>query len=400
MPRTLSQAARAWVLALCAIIAAAALAGCNLSAPAVAVSGAPVVTLLSPADATPYGEGVVVTLQVQVANAGPDIARVEIAVDGALVGTIADANPEGRAAFTLAYGWPAAGIGQHEIAVTAFRADGSSGAPARATITVVPNPGGAVVAAPQQVPTATATAFVDAPAAQASPPTAPSQPIATPLNPTATTPVATAEPTSSAPPVAAFSQSVNVRQGPGRQFPAIMSMAVGQTTDILAVNGAGDWLKIRVGGGEGWVLAELVTITGSLAGLPREGEAPAVDATGTANLRVGAVALNPPEPVCNQPFTLSFEVVNAGGAAASAGSVAVVDARAADGAVVAEASGAFADVPGGATARVDVPLLVSAYYNERHRLTLTIDPANAIGEASESDNAVSVEFVLAKGTCP
>ncbi|MDZ4768623.1 MAG: SH3 domain-containing protein [Chloroflexota bacterium] len=387
------------LITLFVLAAALMLAGCNLDASVSSViSGTPVVTLTAPSADLPYAEGVTVYIQAQIANAGADIDRVEIGIDTAVIATIRDANPEGAAAFTLAHGWTAAGIGTRQIAITAYRADGSASAPATSAITVIAGSGIAVM------PTTTRTAIPSplTPLAPTADSPAVPQPTFTPAIVVTQSP--TEAPTLSAPPIASFDRAINVRSGPGLTFDRIASFTSGQTTDVLAVNPAGDWLKVRLGGGEGWVLAELVQVTGNLANVPREGDgAPAttpIANSGAVNLRVGAVALAPTVPLCNTPFVVSLEVVNDGGMTAPAGAVLVLDAYAADGSVQGRGEGAFAAIQPGATARVDVTLTVTTYYSEAHRLTLTIDPNDGIIESNPNDNAVMVEYTLAKGDCP
>src|SRR5262249_6847141 len=120
-----------------------ALAACNLAnAPGqgnsqAAISGAPVVRIASPLPNSTYLEGVSVNIQAAVSNAGPDIDRVEILVDNQNVATVPKPNSAGPPTSSVAQTWPAAGGGQHTIAVTAFRADGSSSAPASVNVTIV-----------------------------------------------------------------------------------------------------------------------------------------------------------------------------------------------------------------------------------------------------------------------
>lgn len=47
-----------------------------------------------------------------------------------------------------------------------------------------------------------------------------------------------------------------------------------------------------------------------------------------------------------------------------------------------------------------MPLTVSTWYNETHRITLIIDPQSIIPETNETDNQRVTEYVLQKGSCP
>lgn len=98
-------------------------------------------------------------------------------------------------------------------------------------------------------------------------PTAIVFPTATPVPPTPT-PEATATPeatpTETPNPVARLSasQAVNVRSGPGTNYPVIGKLAVGQSYEITGKNQAGDWLQIQFNGQQGWVIGNLVNIAG------------------------------------------------------------------------------------------------------------------------------------------
>ncbi|NUQ03330.1 MAG: SH3 domain-containing protein, partial [Anaerolineae bacterium] len=236
----------------------------------------------------------------------------------------------------------------------------------------------------------------------------------------------TAQPTTAAPteqpavaattPIAGFSQGVNVRRGPGLEFdPPIGAYAAGQTAEILAISTGGDWYKVRYGGSEGWVFAQLAAVSGDTSALPRESGPPRPTprpATATpvlptgmpasgANLVAGIVVLNPAAPVCAQTFVVGLDVANLGTEPTSAsGTVTLNDVRAADGSQQDSTIGGFPVLQPGQTVRVDMPLTISTWYNEMHRITLTIDQENLIAESNPNDNAVSLEYFLDKGGCP
>ncbi|MBK8022680.1 MAG: SH3 domain-containing protein [Chloroflexi bacterium] len=404
--------------------------GCNLNnVPSVgSVSGAPVVQIAVPQPGASYREGIAVNISGQVTNAGADIDRVEIAIDEALATTLDAPNPQGALAFGISHTWQAAGIGEHRIAVTAFRGDGSASETALVTISVVAGDAQAVtqevLGQPLSTATTTATRFV-----LPSVTPRPGQEVAT-AQPTTAAPTVeptlapqgvqpTAQPTaaSASAPMASFSQGINVRRGPGLEFdPPIGSYATGQTAEILAVSTGGDWYKVRYGGTEGWVYGPLTTVTGDTSALPRDPGPPrptARPATATpvqptnapaasgANLVAGIVVLNPSQPICEQVFVVGLDVANLGTQATNAGgTVTLVDTRAADGTVQGNTVGGFPIIQAGQTVRVDMSLNISTWYNEVHRLTLTIDQENIIPESDPNDNAISLEYTLNRGSCP
>jgi hypothetical protein len=104
--------------------------------------------------------------------------------------------------------------------------------------------------------------------------------------------------------------------------------------------------------------------------------------------------------VCQQAFTVGIDVANLGTVTSPApGTVTLTDTRAADGSVQRTAVGGFPILSPGQTFRVNIPVTIDTWYNETHRITLTIDPGNAIIESNEGDNTRVVEYVLAQGGC-
>lgn len=394
------------------------LTGCslNFSPPNVVqtISGPPQVTIVAPLPQSIYFEGVDVIVQALVSNAGADIDRVEVAVDSNIVATLTEVNPDDAASFSVTHRWRASGAGGHEVSVTAFRSDGTSSPPASVPFTV--RSGGesteeaettseATLRQATARPTSTDTQATQAPANTTAPP--PTSPPAQPTQPQASAPVAT------------FSQPVNVRRGPGTIFnPPIGSFNAGQTAEILGRNPAGDWYKVRYGSGEGWVFASLVSVTGDTSALPVD-QGPPVPTSApptaapptaipaattapatTANLVAGIVVLNPPSPVCNQTFSIGFDVANLGSErTAASGTVTLQDVRAADGSVQQETIGGFPVLEPGQTFRVDMALTVSTWFDEDHRLILVIDPNNQIPETQDGDNRVELTYRLSKGNC-
>lgn len=422
------MAGRSWAKALplrvITIALGVTLAGCNLgSAPLeenIVLTGAPAVRIVSPLPNATYLEGVAVNIQAQIGNAGADIDRVEVAVDNSLIATLPDPNTSDAAQFNIVHTWTSAGIGSHMIAVTAFRADGSSSEPATVSITVradAPvNPTldtGAITQGAVQPPTATRTLR---PSGTPPPATATSE--APAEQPTATT-AAPAGSGSGEPPIASFSDGINVRRGPGTNFtPPIGAFLAGQTTRILAMNLTGDWYKVQFGITEGWVYAPLVTVTGDTSTLPREAGPPtpypptatpipptAIPATAApvsnVNLVAGIVVLDPGTPRCAETFNVGFDVANLGSAPSSVSStVNLTDARAADGSQQGATIGGFPVLQPGETFRVNMPLTVSTWYGESHTITLVIDPGNQVVETNENDNRATITYTLDRANCP
>jgi len=99
-------------------------------------------------------------------------------------------------------------------------------------------------------------------------PTMTSEPTAVPPTATPAAPTATPEPPTVAPsPTSEVSRltanaSVNVRSGPGTNYPQIGRLQAGQSFDITGKNPAGDWWQFDFNGRSGWVVANLVRASG------------------------------------------------------------------------------------------------------------------------------------------
>jgi hypothetical protein len=207
----------------------------------------------------------------------------------------------------------------------------------------------------------------------------------------------------------------NVRSGDGTNYPIVASLTQGQTADIVGISNTGSgWYQVRLVNGQiGWMAPSIVSVSGNLGGIPRVQPPPPpatptftpVPATATpvtqANLVAGIVVFTPDPPTCSQTFTVGFDVANLGTQpTAASGIVSLVDTRAADGSVQATTIGGFPVLVAGQTFRVDMPLTVSTWHSETHTITLTIDSSNQIPETVEGDNVRTVQYTLAKGTCP
>ncbi|MCA9912315.1 MAG: SH3 domain-containing protein, partial [Anaerolineae bacterium] len=254
-------------------------ASCGTAAPAeeeTITTGAPTVQISSPLSGDVYREGVGVNILVRVENAGADLARVAIQVDGEIVGEAVQPDLGSAQTITIRNGWPATGVGGHVITAVASRADGTSSEPASVSISVVANDvvsaeeeatqAPTQAAAPTDAPTQQAAGQGDQSSQQVQPTTAAPTDTLAPTDPPA--PTATATPAN---PQIRVTTGANVRSGPGVNFePPIGSLAAGATADILAVHTSGTWYKIQYYNGDGWISSAVVEVTGDIAGLPRE----------------------------------------------------------------------------------------------------------------------------------
>ncbi|MBZ0276716.1 MAG: hypothetical protein K8I60_11250, partial [Anaerolineae bacterium] len=105
---------------------------------------------------------------------------------------------------------------------------------------------------------------------------------------------------------------------------------------------------------------------------------------------------------CNQTFNVSVDIANFGTTAnLNGGSIYIVDTRTADGSVQQTTVGAFGIIQPVQTINGGpIPITVSTFYNEEHRITVTVDSAGQVPETNEGDNVNARTYILAKASCP
>lgn len=81
------------------------------------------------------------------------------------------------------------------------------------------------------------------------------KPVETPVPPTPVPPATTPTPG----PIVTINNNMNVRGGPGTNYPVVGTASSGQQFPITGKNPAGDWWKISFSGKDGWVYGQLVT---------------------------------------------------------------------------------------------------------------------------------------------
>jgi hypothetical protein len=211
-----------------------------------------------------------------------------------------------------------------------------------------------------------------------------------------------------------ITENGNVRTGDGTIFSIIGSFPQGTQFEVIGIANTGTgWFQVRLPDGRtGFVAPSIVNVTGNTAGLPRVSPPPPpitptftpLPATPTpvasADLVAGIVVLTPAQPVCNQTFQIGFDIANFGTQANVTGLVTVTDTHVASGTVTQTTLGPVPVIQPGQTVRVGpIPLTVSTFFNEGHRLTLTIDAGNQIPETNKANNTATVDYTLAQGTC-
>ncbi len=240
----------------------------------------------------------------------------------------------------------------------------------------------------------------------------PAVPTQAPVIPTQP-PVATVEPTFDPTPRGTVTTpSANVRTGDSTLFPVIATLQQETVVELVGISSTGSgWYQVRLASGQlGWMSPTVISVAGEVSRLPRvtpppppvtPTPLPTATPVTQANLVAGIVVLAPNPPTCAQTFNVGFDVANLGTSpTAASGIISLVDVRASDGSNQGSTIGGFPILQPGQTFRVDMPLTISTYYNEVHRITLVIDPSGQIPETQRGDNTQTIEYTLQKGSCP
>lgn len=207
-------------------------------------------------------------------------------------------------------------------------------------------------------------------------------------------------------------RNANVRKGDGTNYEVVGGLDQGDSAAIIGLSALGTgWYQIQLPDGRiGWVAPSVVDVSGNLALVPRVSPplpptATPVPVTSTpvsqVNLVAGNFRFDPGSPKCAQTFNIYIDVANFGSVTSPSGVIGVSDFRRADGSFQQGTVGAFPPIAPGQTVNVGpIPLTISTWYNEEHRLLMSIDPNNLIGETNEGDNSKEAIYTLEKAGCP
>ena len=398
--------------ALSGLVLLLLLAACNLSTqpdPASqALAGVPAVQILAPLPNAAYLEGVTVNVQAQIQNAGPDLARVDFAVDNQVFASLTEPNSAGAPVLSVSESWVSSGTGAHSLSVSAVRGDGSFSVPVSVTITVVGQ-----VSRPSQGDSGTSSGGGagsgdggQQPQEQAQEPDRPAP---------------APEPTSDRP-MARFLRGANVRSGPDTRFaPPIGSIAAGDQAELLAINIHKTWYKIKYYNSEGWVFGSLLEASGNVDDLPVVYGPPlpaptAIPVTAvppTAVLNVNLVAGNMRHNAaggtitCGIGFRVEVDVANVGSTRSPGGNVRFLDyATKRDGGrlepqIEAEEIGTFPPIEPGQTVSASATITVNVHHGENHILWAYVNHDNSVPEADKGNNVNHFTYTLQKegGRC-
>ncbi|MBI1879422.1 MAG: FHA domain-containing protein [Chloroflexi bacterium] len=234
------------------------------------VAQAPVVTIINPANGAQVELNVPLIVQAT-ASDSRGVTRMELWADGTLVTQQASPSSQGASPLLLNMTWTPTVPGSHFLEVRAFNTANRQSTPALITVNVAAG-------------TATATSEI----AVTETPT----PTATD-NPTATAPAiilftVTPSPTSTSEPESALQAiaDVNVRGGPGTNYPVLGLLRAGDTVEVMGRSPEGAWWQIIFPpntGALGWVVGTYVQPNAAA------GDAP--------------IVAGPPLPPTNTPIT-------------------------------------------------------------------------------------------------
>lgn len=210
---------------------------------------APRLVVVAPVNNSRYAAGARIMLHAAAFDwLGVD--RLAFEVNSVPVGEVRSPDPAGAPILTGSVAWTVPDEQAYRITVEAFRTDGASLGLRDVRIEGIRAAG---VQMPPVLPTAPPEATPTA-----SPPTA--------------IPTNTPARGSGAPilqgPVARADTALNVRQGPGTEYPTIRVMAAGERASIVGRNADSTWWAVVVNGVNGWIFAGLTTVEGDVSAVP------------------------------------------------------------------------------------------------------------------------------------
>ena len=202
--------------------------------------------------------------------------------------------------------------------------------------------------------------------------------------------------------------NANVRSGDNTRFSAIDALLAGESAPVLGLSSRGTgWYQIALPNGQrGWISDVVVFVSGNVENLPRIVPPPlpppptVTPVPSNADLIVEWVNLEPEQPRCNEAMKITARIANIGpGRAEASGSILVQDLHVNSGAITATTAGGFPSLAPNERFDAIMNLTVSTYYEEGHRLNVTVDSSNAVVESNEGNNVASREYTLARAGC-
>jgi hypothetical protein len=257
----------------------------------------------------------------------PGAQKVEFRIDDNVIGTQTAPADSAQGSFTARQPWKATGIQGHLVEAVASRTDGTQIGAAKITLQVVALPTKAATQAATQIATRPANSVPTTP--PASPTSAPAPSATQAASNTSPAPAPSATP--SQPTLQVTAANLNIRAGPGTNFPIIDAMKTGDSAIIVGRNANKSWWVVQKGQTRGWVIADtqFSQVAGDASNVPLVASPPtpvptagpptnqppaaATSTTGpVADLVIDSVTLNPNPPTANQTFNVSVVIRNQG----------------------------------------------------------------------------------------
>ncbi len=202
--------------------------------------------------------------------------------------------------------------------------------------------------------------------------------------------------------------NANVRTGDNTSFRAIDALLTGESAPILGVSSRGSgWYQIALPNGRrGWISDVVVLVSGNIENLPRIVPPPLpppptlTPVPANADLIVEWINFEPEQPRCNEAVKITAQVANIGpGNSGASGVILVQDWHSNTGTISATTSGGFPALEPGQRFTAVMNLTVTTFFNEGHRLVVTLDTSNAVAESNEGNNSASRDYTLAQAGC-
>ena len=379
-------------------------AGCNLGlagegAPR-SFEGPPIIHIAAPSPKQTFLAGATVIVQARVENAGPDLARISVLLDDALLGEKDNPNETNAEVLPLTIDWRTSNTGEFKISVLAERGDGEFSredvnifviSDSSADSTAASETIGQEVVVPE--PSATGEGGQPEAASDEEQPTDHPAPASTEAEPFVTGESRVA---------GTMKQPARIRVGPGATYDLVGNLDENLEVMIVAVNPSREWYRIAYNDlADAWVYAEFAQPAGATSGLPIE-TGPPMPAEQGVNLVVVDVRLEPPI-ICNKQTTVRTRIRNEG--TDEADNVAWVIAEPV---LMSDGSSLIENPPlaylktlaADEEDTIEFPLTLTSRVDQEQFIRIVVDSGNHLPETDETDNTGnSAFFILQQGEC-
>ena len=212
-------------------------------------------------------------------------------------------------------------------------------------------------------------------------------------------------------PVVTSDVNANVRAGDSTDYQVVAILSAGTTARVVGISSTGSgWYVIELDNGDrGFIAPSVVDVSGDLRGLPRINPppppftptpVPTSTPIPTGNLAGSTPDLNPDTPTCDVEFEVLVNVTNNGSARTGSEAIVLIqDVHVASGQVQQSFTRTVPVLEPGANFVVGGSLRITTFFNEQHRIVVTLDVNNTIAETNENDNVLTTTYTLQQGGC-